>query len=72
MMEPAYILFDGEGGGEFMVCCVTGSIHEAGDGDAIEFSWNGNDEMDEASCDGWAERQADGSIVGPDPLLPWR
>ena len=64
MMEPAYIQFDGEGGGEFAFGCVTGSIYEAGDGNAIEFGWQGNDEMDEASGDGWAELQSDGSIVG--------
>lgn len=60
MVEPAYILFDGKGGGEFAFGCVTG----AGDSDAVEFGWNGNDEMDDASGDGWAELQPDGSIVG--------
>lgn len=39
MMEPACIMFDGDGGGELAFGCVTGSIHEAGDGNAIEFSW---------------------------------
>jgi hypothetical protein len=53
MVEPAYILFDGKGGGEFAFGCVTGAIHGAGDSDAIAFDWNGNDEMDEASGDGW-------------------
>ena len=28
--EPAYILFDGKGGGEFAFGCVTGAIHGAG------------------------------------------
>src|SRR6516165_7169835 len=55
MVEPAYIRFDGKGGGEFAFGCVTGHIHGAGDGNAIEFSWDGNDEMDEASGEGWAE-----------------
>jgi hypothetical protein len=66
MMEPAYILFDGKGGGEFAFGCVTGAIHAAGDedADAVEFGWDGNDEMDEACGDGWAELQADGSIAG--------
>ena len=59
MMEPAYILFDGEGGGEFAFGCVTGAIHGAGDaGDAVEFTWDGNDEMDEACGGGWAELAA--------------
>jgi hypothetical protein len=30
----------------------------------FEFSWEGNDEMDEAGGDGWAELQPDGSIKG--------
>jgi hypothetical protein len=64
MMEPAYIFLDGEGGGEFAFGCVTGSIYEAGEGDAIEFGWSGNDEMDEARGDGWVELQPDGSIIG--------
>jgi hypothetical protein len=64
MVEPAYILFDGKSGGEFAFGCVTGAISGAGDSDAIEFDWTGNDEMDEASGDGWAELQSNGSIKG--------
>jgi hypothetical protein len=63
-VEPAYILFDDEGGGEFAFGCVTGAIHGAGDTNAVEFSWIGNDEMDEAQGDGWAELQASGSLKG--------
>src|SRR4026209_2120408 len=37
MVEPAYILFDGKGGGEFAFGCVTGAIRGAGDTDAVEF-----------------------------------
>ena len=29
MVEPAYILFDGKGGGEFAFGCVTGAIRGA-------------------------------------------
>jgi hypothetical protein len=66
MMEPAYILFDGEGGGEFAFGCVAGAICGAGDANALaaDFTRNGNDEMDEASGDGSAELQSDGSITG--------
>jgi hypothetical protein len=64
MVEPAYILFDGKGGGEFAFGCVTGAIHGAGDTDSVTFSWNGNDEMDEARGDGAAEIQPDGSLNG--------
>jgi hypothetical protein len=64
MMEPAYILFDGEGGGAFAFGCVTGTIYGASDTGAVAFTWDGNDEMDEACGDGWAELQPDGSITG--------
>jgi hypothetical protein len=49
MVEPAYIFFDDEGGGEFAFGCVTGAIHGADDKNAVEFTWDGNDEMDEGS-----------------------
>jgi len=64
MMGPAYILFEDHGSGEFAFGCVTGQIFAAGNGDAAEFSWTGNDEMDEAHGDGWAELQPDGSLTG--------
>ena len=64
MMEPAYILFEDDGSGEFAFGCVTGGIWGAGDADAVDFSWQGNHEMDEASGDGWAELQPDGSLNG--------
>lgn len=31
---------------------------------SVEFSWDGNDEMDEAKGDGWAKLQPDGSLRG--------
>jgi hypothetical protein len=59
----AYILLD-EDGGEFAFDCLTGSIHGTCEGDAVEFSWQGNDEMDPASGDGWAELRDDGALEG--------
>ena len=59
----AYILFD-KTGGEFVFDCLTGSIHGVCDGNAVEFSWTGNDEMELASGTGWAEVQDDGSLEG--------
>jgi hypothetical protein len=59
----AYIRFD-QHGGEFGFDCLTGSIHGACDGDAVEFSWDGNDEMEEARGHGSAELQDDGSLQG--------
>jgi hypothetical protein len=59
----SYIVF-GKADGAFALDCLTGSIHGACDGNAVEFSWTGNNEMDEASGDGWAELQDDGSLEG--------
>jgi hypothetical protein len=64
MMEPAYILFQAHGSGEFAFGCVTGHIFGAASAGAVEFSWEGNDEMDLATGDGWAELQPDGSLKG--------
>jgi hypothetical protein len=63
LVEPAYILF-GDTGGEFAFGCVTGSFPYASDSDAIAFDWDGNNEMDDACGQGWAELQDDGSLVG--------
>jgi hypothetical protein len=56
----------GETSGEFASGCVTGQIHGGVDADAtaIEFSWTGNNEMDEASGDGSVELQPDGTLSG--------
>jgi hypothetical protein len=64
MVEPAYILFDGSGSGEFAFGRVTGAIQGAGDTKNVEFSWTGNDEMDEACGDGRAELQSNGFLEG--------
>ena len=59
----SYILF-GEEGGAFALDCLTGSIHGRCEDDAVEFTWEGNDEMEEASGHGWAELRPDGSLEG--------
>jgi len=64
MIEPAYILFGANGSGEFAFGCVTGQIFGGSDTNTLEFSWEGNDEMDEAGGRGWAELQRDGSLKG--------
>jgi hypothetical protein len=64
MMEPAYIAFDGKLGGEFAFGCVWGSLHCRKTPEGVELTWEGNDEMDEASADGWAELQKNGSLEG--------
>ena len=65
MMEPAYILFEADGSGEFAFGCVTGGIWGAGEADSADFSREGNDEMDEARGNGWVELQPDGSLSNP-------
>ena len=64
MMGPAYIFFDGKGRGEFAFGCVTGSLYEPTDANALDFTWDGNDEMDEAFGDGSAQLRPDGSVKG--------
>ena len=64
MVEPAYIQFDGKGGGELVFGCVTGSIDGEGGISHVEFDWTGGDEMDQAAGDGWVELQSDGSLEG--------
>ena len=63
MAEPAYIHFKAARG-EFAFGCVTGSFAGGGDHDAVEFDWDGSDEMDQVGGHGWAERQADGTLTG--------
>lgn len=59
----SYILFDKDGG-EFALDCLTGSFRSACTSDAIAFDWSGNDEMDEACGEGWAEIRPDGFLNG--------
>lgn len=63
VLSGAYILF-GKNSGEFVFDGLTGSIHGACKGDAVEFTWEGNDEMEPASGRGWADLQDDGSLEG--------
>lgn len=59
LAEPAYILFEKQGG-EFAFGACTGHIWEASTAEAtsIDFSWDGNDEMDEVCGDEDAELPA--------------
>lgn len=59
----SYILF-GEDGGEFALDCLTGFIHGRCEGDAVAFTWDGSDEMEPASGQGWAQMLDDGSLEG--------
>lgn len=48
----SYILFTNEGG-EFALDCLKGAIHGRCEGDAVEFTWDGSDEMEPARGRGW-------------------
>jgi hypothetical protein len=63
MLEPACIAFDGRGSGEFRFGCVTASL-DCADTPGGDFTWQGHDEMEEASGDGFAELEDDGSLTG--------
>jgi hypothetical protein len=63
LMGPAHIQFD-DSGGDFAFGCVAGAIYGSSDSNAISFTWTGNNEMDEAFGEGWAELQHDGSLMG--------
>jgi hypothetical protein len=63
MMGPAYIRFEPTRG-EFALGCVTGAFAGGGAHDAVEFNWDGNDEMEQACGAGWAALQPDGSLIG--------
>jgi DNA-binding MarR family transcriptional regulator len=63
-----YVRLDEGGSGEFQFGYVSGTMdHELTERNgklAAEWSWEGNDEMDEASGRGWAVLQDDGTIKG--------
>jgi hypothetical protein len=64
LVEPAYIRFDQQGGGEFVFGAVHGSLHCSYGPEDVGFTWQGSDEMDPACGDGDAELDEDGSLVG--------
>jgi len=64
MAGPRSYIFFGKTEGEFVLDCLTGSIPGGCDGHAVEFIWTGNDEMEPASGDGWAELRDDGTLKG--------
>jgi hypothetical protein len=64
MLEPAYVQFDADGGGQFVFGAVQGQLDCRDNGASLRFTWVGNDEGDQASGDGEAELQADGALKG--------
>ena len=64
LVEPAFIQFDRDGSGEFVFGAVTGQLDCRYDKAGVAFTWDGQDEMDDVSGRGYAERRPDGTIVG--------
>lgn len=64
MLDPAHITFHPDGASHFAFGCVNGHFRAAGDGATVAFDWTGNDEMEDASGDGFAELQTDGTLKG--------
>jgi hypothetical protein len=58
LVVPGFITFGEDNLGEFQFGTVEGSldcrIESYGEGERLEFSWEGSDEMDPASGRGWA------------------
>ncbi|MBY0232438.1 MAG: hypothetical protein K2W96_24435 [Gemmataceae bacterium] len=61
--EPAYIAFSADGRGAFHFGYVHGAMTcrdgTRGGKPSVEFTWEGNDEMDDAHGSGWAVRSED-------------
>jgi hypothetical protein len=68
MVVPGYILFEADDSGEFQFGLVRGymncRIKPYGDSERVEFTWDGEDEMDPASGRGWAMINEDGQLEG--------
>ena len=62
LVEPAHIIFDGKGHGEFAFGCVNGGLDCEYATRTIFFTWQGFDEMDEVSGDGSADLDDEGTL----------
>jgi hypothetical protein len=68
LLGPAFLEFDRKGQGSFRFVAVEGWMDvrpaEHGEAHAVEFSWEGHDELDDASGRGWAVVGDDGDLTG--------
>ena len=68
LMEPAFVAFEGHGAGALRFVAVEGQLdwraRTQGQGDRVDFTWEGDDEGDRVSGRGWAQVDADGSLRG--------
>jgi hypothetical protein len=67
-MMKAYIEIDEQGNGEFQFGLVhgyiDGDIIKDGNANKLEFTWEGNDECDEASGSGWLKLEDENELEG--------
>src|SRR5271169_2127231 len=68
LVSPAYIQFGEDGLGEFGMIAIRGWLdcrYGQRDGrPSVEFSWQGQDDRDDACGRGWAVQELDGSLRG--------
>jgi hypothetical protein len=68
MDVPAYIQIENTGSGEFQFGLVSGQIDgdivKDGDHERFDFTWEGNDECDEASGSGWLKLKGKTALTG--------
>ena len=68
LVEPGFIEFAGDGTGQFGFIAVRGWMDcrstERDGRPAVEFSWDGDDEGDQASGRGWAALVDDATLEG--------
>jgi hypothetical protein len=63
-VAPAFISLDDQGAGEMAYGVLTAALDCAYTPSGFDFTWNGADEGDQVSGDGWAKLQEDGSLLG--------
>ena len=68
MEVPAFVRLDKDGNGEFQFGLVSGSLDgrflDREGKPAVEFSWEGQDELDPVAGRGWAMLEGDDRMVG--------
>jgi hypothetical protein len=64
LIGAAYIEIDERGLGEIAFGALTAALDCADTPGGLHFTWDGSDEGDQVTGDGWAELQPDGSLFG--------
>lgn len=68
MEEQAYIEIDQRGSGKFqfglVAGCIDGEVVKDQAGEKLEFTWEGNDECDQAFGGGWLKLQDQNTLEG--------